>query len=166
MGGVSWDLSPGSPFALCTPVAPLVTLRKIRKVVRPGLDSACHLLQESSEEEESDEEEEEKPAPAAKKAKTENGAVKTKPAAAAADAGAAQGSRTIFIKNLPWSADEAMLSDFFSECGPIAETRIGEACLTCGWTSGPQESLRLQHFLVCSSHLCFMKAWSGSAERV
>ncbi|RYE66907.1 MAG: acyltransferase, partial [Oxalobacteraceae bacterium] len=45
-----------------------------------------------------------------KKAKTENGAQKTK----AADTTAAQGSRTIFVKNLPWSADEAMLNDFFS----------------------------------------------------
>ena len=79
-------------------------------------------LQESSEEEESDEE----PAPAAKKAKAENGVAKTKPAAAAVDTGAAQGSRTIFIKNLPWSADEAMLNEFFTECGTIAETRIGE----------------------------------------
>lgn len=64
-------------------------------------------------------EEEEKPA--AKKQKGNDGAaVPPTPAAGA------EGSRTIFMKNLAWKADEDSIREFFSECGEIASVRIGE----------------------------------------
>jgi hypothetical protein len=56
------------------------------------------------------------------------------------DVSAAQGSSTIFIKNLPWSADDAMLTDFFGECGNVTSVRIGE-------------HRSLLHF-ACLSHKC------------
>jgi hypothetical protein len=56
-------------------------------------------------------------APPAKKAKTA--------APAKADASAAQGSCTIFIKNLAWSATEDDLTDFFKDCGAVENVRIG-----------------------------------------
>lgn len=52
--------------------------------------------------------------PVAKKAKTED-----------MDDSAAGGSSTVFIKNLPWSATDDDLAAFFSDCGEIAEIRIG-----------------------------------------
>ena len=114
-------------------------------------------MQESSEEEDEDEEEEKAaPAPAAKKAKTENGAQKTK----AADTTAAQGSRTIFVKNLPWSADEAMLNDFFSGCGAVSETRIG-GCFcdppqrSCGpLACTPPFLLKVLQMLILRLYIC------------
>lgn len=72
--------------------------------------------EESSEEEEKEEEEAEEAAPASKKQKGSNGQ--------AVDVSAANGSRTIFVKNLSWSADEPAIRDFFSAAGPIAEVRI------------------------------------------
>ena len=42
-----------------------------------------------------------------------------------ADVSAAQGSTTIFIKNLPWSATEDELYEFFKACGEAVEVRIG-----------------------------------------
>ncbi len=56
------------------------------------------------------------------------------------DVSAAQGSSTIFIKNLPWSADDNMLTEFFGECGNVMSVRIGEHC-------------SLLHF-ACLSHRC------------
>ena len=55
-----------------------------------------------------------KPAPK-KKAKTSNDA----------DVSAAQGSATIFIKNLPWSATEDELYEFLKSAGEAVEVRIG-----------------------------------------
>lgn len=75
--------------------------------------------EEESDEEESDDEEEAPaaaPTPAPKKQKAADGS--------AVDASAANGSKTIFIKNLPWAADEDALREFFAEAGPIAEVRI------------------------------------------
>ena len=51
-------------------------------------------------------------APASKKPKT--------------DVSAANGSSTIFVKNLPWSADEDTIAEFFCDCGTVANVRIGE----------------------------------------
>jgi len=42
------------------------------------------------------------------------------------DASAAQGSSTVFVKNLPWSADEDTIAEFFGDCGTVANIRIGE----------------------------------------
>jgi RNA recognition motif. (a.k.a. RRM, RBD, or RNP domain) len=53
--------------------------------------------------------------PAAKKAKAE-------------DDSAAQGSSTVFVKNLPWSASDEDLANFFADCGEVAEVRIGAFC--------------------------------------
>ena len=53
-------------------------------------------------------------APAAKKSK--------------ADVSAANGSSTIFVKNLPWSADEDTIAEFFGDCGTVANVRIGKIC--------------------------------------
>ncbi len=53
--------------------------------------------------------------PAAKKAKAE-------------DDSAAQGSSTVFVKNLPWSATDEDLANFFADCGEVAEVRIGALC--------------------------------------
>ena len=55
-------------------------------------------------------------APAAKKPK----------AAKDADVSAAQGSSTVFIKNLPWSATEDQIYEFFQECGEAVNVRIGK----------------------------------------
>lgn len=41
------------------------------------------------------------------------------------DVSAAQGSSTVFVKNLPWSADEHSLREFFGECGAVASVRVG-----------------------------------------
>lgn len=73
-------------------------------VADPLLLPACRLLQEeSSEEEEEEEEEKEEKKPAAKKQKAADGS--------AVDVSAANGSRTIFIKNLAWKADEVCVRD-------------------------------------------------------
>ena len=42
------------------------------------------------------------------------------------DASAANGSSTVFVKNLPWSADEDTIAEFFADCGTVANVRIGE----------------------------------------
>ena len=55
-----------------------------------------------------------------KKAKQADGS------AANVDASAAQGSRTIFCKNLPWSATEDDLAGFFADCGTVVDVRLGE----------------------------------------
>ena len=39
---------------------------------------------------------------------------------------AAQGSSTVFIKNLPWSATEDQIYEFFQECGEAVNVRIGK----------------------------------------
>ncbi|KAL4434185.1 hypothetical protein ABPG75_000626 [Micractinium tetrahymenae] len=75
--------------------------------------------EESSDEEEEsseEEEEEEEKKPAAKKQKAADGS--------AVDVSAASGSRTIFMKNLAWSADEDAIRSFFDGCGEIAEVRV------------------------------------------
>ena len=59
--------------------------------------------------------------PVKKKAKK---AEATPKANGAADDGA---SRTIFMKNMPFSADEDAIKDFFSDCGETTEIRIGES---------------------------------------
>ena len=66
-------------------------------------------------------------APPAKKAKVAP--------AAKVDTSAAQGSSTIFIKNLAWSASEDDISEFFKECGTVENIRIGArlAAVCCGW---------------------------------
>ena len=56
-------------------------------------------------------------APPAKKAKVAE--------APKVDTSAAQGSATIFIKNLAWSATEEDLTEFFKECGAVENVRIG-----------------------------------------
>lgn len=58
--------------------------------------------------------------PAAKKQKTAEAA----PTPTAGPGGDAAGSKTVFIKNLPWSADEDALGQFFAECGELASVRI------------------------------------------
>ncbi|RMZ53014.1 hypothetical protein APUTEX25_001133 [Auxenochlorella protothecoides] len=73
---------------------------------------AAAKAEESSEEESDDEEESSEE----EKQKAADGS--------AVDASAANGSKTIFIKNLPWAADEDALREFFAEAGPIAEVRI------------------------------------------
>ena len=55
-----------------------------------------------------------------KKAKQADGS------AANVDASAAQGSRTIFCKNLPWSATEDDLAGFFADCGTVVDVRLGK----------------------------------------
>jgi RNA recognition motif-containing protein len=35
-------------------------------------------------------------------------------------------STTVFVGNLPWSATEEELREFFAECGEILGVRIGE----------------------------------------
>ena len=77
-------------------------------------ESSSEEEEESSEEE--SEEEEAAPAPAAKKQKDNNGS--------AIDVSAANGSRTIFIKNLAWAADENAIREFFESAGPIVSVRI------------------------------------------
>ena len=70
----------------------------------------------------SDDEEEAKAAeePPAKKVKKDNGE-----AAPAAPQQQQSGSSTVFIKNLPWAADEHALREFFGECGgEIVSVRI------------------------------------------
>jgi nucleolin len=57
--------------------------------------------------------------PAAKKAK------------ATEDDSAAQGSSTVFVKNLPWSATDEDLAGFFADCGEVAEVRIGAFRCPC-----------------------------------
>ena len=42
------------------------------------------------------------------------------------DVSAANGSSTVFVKNLPWSADEDTIAEFFADCGTVANVRIGE----------------------------------------
>ena len=42
------------------------------------------------------------------------------------DASAANGSSTVFVKNLPWSADEDTIAEFFGDCGTVANVRVGE----------------------------------------
>jgi nucleolin len=42
------------------------------------------------------------------------------------DVSAANGSSTVFVKNLPWSADEDTIAEFFGDCGTVANVRIGE----------------------------------------
>jgi nucleolin len=76
--------------------------------------------EDDEEEDDDDEEEEEEEAeePPKKKAKKE-----AKPDV---DVSAAQGSKTIFVKNLPWSAGEDELAEFFGDCGAVAEVRVGE----------------------------------------
>ena len=71
--------------------------------------------------------------PAGKKRKADTDAAatpkKSKQAdgsAANVDASAAQGSRTIFCKNLPWSATEDDLAGFFADCGTVVDVRLGE----------------------------------------
>lgn len=44
------------------------------------------------------------------------------------DTSAAQGSTTIFIKNMPWSATEESIREFFSPAGEVVEVRIGAPC--------------------------------------
>ena len=41
------------------------------------------------------------------------------------DTSAAQGSTTIFIKNMPWSATEESIREFFAPAGEVVEVRIG-----------------------------------------
>lgn len=74
--------------------------------------------------------------PAGKKRKADSDAAATPKkakqadgSAANVDASAAQGSRTIFCKNLPWSATEDDLAGFFADCGTVVEVRLGE-CLS------------------------------------
>lgn len=59
--------------------------------------------------------------PAAKKAK----------AGKDVDVSAAQGSTTVFIKNLPWAAGEDELYEFFKDCGEAVEIRVGESSGLC-----------------------------------
>jgi hypothetical protein len=61
--------------------------------------------EESDDDDEEEEEEEEDEKPAAKKVKGNDGAAK-KAASSDVDVSAAQGSKTVFVKNLPWKADE------------------------------------------------------------
>ena len=62
-----------------------------------------------------------------KKAKKNDGAAAPKAAAKPeANVGAANGSRTIFCKNLPWSATDEDLAGFFADCGSVSECRIGK----------------------------------------
>ncbi|BDA49158.1 Nucleolin 2 [Coccomyxa sp. Obi] len=72
--------------------------------------------EESDDEDEEDEDEEEEDEPLPKKAKTQ---------APKVDVSAAQGSSTVFVKNLPWSANEESLTQFFSDCGAVASVRVG-----------------------------------------
>ncbi|KFM24009.1 Protein gar2 [Auxenochlorella protothecoides] len=84
-------------------------------------EEVAAVVESSSSEESSDEE----PAVPAKKAAASKKAPAKKAAdGSAVDASAANGSKTIFIKNLPWAADEDALREFFAEAGPIAEVRI------------------------------------------
>lgn len=50
---------------------------------------------------------------------------KAKTQAPKVDVSAAQGSSTVFVKNLPWSANEESLTEFFSDCGAVASVRVG-----------------------------------------
>ena len=59
-------------------------------------------------------------APAPKKAKADKEAAAPKEAAPAAGGG----SCTVFVKNLPWAADDASLRDYFAEAGPVVSVRI------------------------------------------
>lgn len=47
------------------------------------------------------------------------------------DDSAAQGSTTVFIKNLPWSATDEELANFFADCGEVTEVRIGAHLPVC-----------------------------------
>ena len=62
-----------------------------------------------------------------KKSKKNDGKAEPKAAEkSGVDASAAQGSRTIFCKNLPWSTSDEDLAGFFADCGEVTECRIGE----------------------------------------
>ena len=66
-------------------------------------------------------------APAAKKAK----------GAKDADVSAALGSTTVFIKNLPWAADDDAIYEFFKECGEAVNVRIGKRTPRAAAWQGP-----------------------------
>lgn len=58
--------------------------------------------------------------PAAKKQRVDvNGTAATPAAAAGA-------SSTIFVGNLPWSADQDSIAALFADCGEVTSVRIGE----------------------------------------
>jgi nucleolin len=78
----------------------------------------------SSDDDSSSSDEDEAPAKAEKKADKKA----DKPAAAAAPASAAvealNGSKTVFVRNLPWSAGDDELRGFFESAGEIVDVRI------------------------------------------
>jgi hypothetical protein len=82
--------------------------------------------EESSEEEEDSDAEEEEKEEAAKPAKK----AADKPAAKKAKTGGdvdvsfLNGSKTVFVRNLPWSAGDDELRAFFADCGALADVRI------------------------------------------
>lgn len=76
--------------------------------------------------EESDEEEAPKAAAPKRKADEEEEKPAKKAKTSEVDTSAAQGSTTIFIKNMPWSATEESIREFFSVAGEVVEVRIGE----------------------------------------
>jgi hypothetical protein len=74
-------------------------------------------------------------------------------AAPQADVSRAQGSSTIFVKNLPWSADSDSLAEFFAECGPVANVRVG-ACASFISFALLQARSAAGHCMVGSLRLC------------
>ena len=92
--------------------------------------SPCLPAQESDDADA--EEEEEKPKPAAKKQKANDGS--------AVDVSAANGSRTIFIKNLAWATDDVSVLRRLPRC--CVEGRL-PACRPAGRVSGSASSPEL-----------------------
>lgn len=64
-------------------------------------------------------------------------------------------SSTVFVGNLPWSATEDELREFFAECGEIVSVRIGEE-RAARWGrraggSGPER----RALVYCATGTCF-----------
>ena len=78
------------------------------------------------------------------------------------DTSAAQGSTTIFIKNMPWSATEESIREFFAPAGEVVEVRIGalsHAIIYRAWDEGwdfrAPRPLSFEGFTTCALHLTY-----------